>query len=60
LKWKNDLVYIVYIDINQMQAPMDDIDSVWTSLIKAQKRREKLTLTYGEEHVNVYPYQVSK
>jgi hypothetical protein len=52
--------YIVYIDTNLLQAPGDDIDSVWMSKSKAAKRCEAIKAIYGEDHVLLITCKISK
>jgi hypothetical protein len=60
VKWKKELVYLVYLNCPPLQVPADDIDSIWTSIKKAEKRKKELTYTYGEGHIIIFPYQLSK
>lgn len=53
-------VYVVVLDISIMQTVNDIVDSVWTSKIKANKCKQKLAQTYGDDHVVILTMPLSK
>jgi len=55
-------VFIVYININIMQDIGDDIESIWFSKRKAEKRKKELIDAYESyrEHVEILEREIFK